>query len=76
MSPLAYVLDIDTKDTVKAWLRCFKHGEDIYVDIDGYKIEFTTIDSQGHMQKMTLPSIYSERECRMYSIKDLLGEDV
>lgn len=48
--------------------------DDIYVDIDGYRIEFTTMDDQGHMQKLTMPSIYLERECEMYRIKDLLGD--
>lgn len=72
---LSCVLDTNTKDTVKTWLGNFRHCDDIYVDIDGYRIEFTTMDDQGHMQKLTMPSIYLERECEMYRIKDLLGDE-
>lgn len=73
--PLSCVLDINTKDALKAWLGNFRHCDDIYVDIDGYRAEFTTMDDRGHMQKMSMPSIYSELECRMCRIKDLLGEE-
>ena len=73
--PLPCVLDANTKDALKAWLGNFRHYDDIYVDIDGYRAEFTTMDDRGHMQKMSMPSIYSELECRMYRIKDLLGEE-
>lgn len=72
--PLSCVLDINTKDALKAWLRSFRHVDDIFVDIDGYRIEFTTMDDRGHSQRMTMPSIYLEHECRMYRIKDLLEE--
>ena len=72
--PLSCVLDNSTKDTLKAWLGNFRHCDDIYVDIDGYRIEFTTMDDRGHMQKMTMPSIYSELGCRMYRIEDLLDD--
>ena len=72
--PLSCVLDTNTKDALKAWLRNFRHCGDIYVDIDGYRIEFTAMDERGHMQKMTVPSIYLELGCRMYRIKDLLDE--
>lgn len=41
---------------------------------EGY--EATAMDNKGHMQKMTMPSIYSERECRPCSIIGLLGEYV
>lgn len=74
-SPVSCVLDIDTKDTLKAWLRSFRHSDDIFVDIDGNRIEFTTMDDRGHMQIMTMPSNYSKWLCRMYKIKDLLGEE-
>lgn len=70
--PLSCVLDSGTKDTLRAWLRSFRHSEDIFVDIDGYRIEFTTMDDRDHSQRMTMPSIYSECGCRMYNIKDLL----
>lgn len=70
--PLSCVLDIDTKNTLRAWLSSFSHSEDIFVDIDGYRIEFTTMDDRNHSQRMTMPSIYSECGCRMYKIKDLL----
>lgn len=73
--PLSCVLDIDTKDALKAWLRSFRHSDDIFVDIDGYRIEFTTMDDKGHTQRMTMPSIYSECGCRMYRIRDLLEEE-
>ena len=59
---LSCVLDTSTKDTLKAWLGNFRHRGDIYVDIDGDKIEFTTMDDRGLLQKMTMPSIYIERE--------------
>lgn len=72
--PLSCVLDNNTKGALKAWLGNFHHCDDIYVDIDGYKIEFTTMDDRGHMQKMTMPSIYLERGCSMYKIEDLLGD--
>lgn len=73
--PLSCVLDTNTKDVLKTWLKNFRHCDDIYVDIDGYRIEFTTMDDRGRMQKMSMPSIYSELACRMYRIKDLLEED-
>ena len=72
--PLSCVLDTNTKDALKAWLGNFRHGGDRDVDIDGYRIEFTAMDDRGHMQKMTMPSIYLELGCRMYRIKDLLDE--
>ncbi len=75
IQPLSCVLDTNTKDALKAWLGSFRHCDDIYVDIDGYRIEFTTMDDRWHMQKMTMPSIYLERECRMYRIEDLLEEE-
>ena len=74
--PLSCVLDIDTKDAIRAWLGCFRHSDDIYVDIDPYRIEFTTADDSGHTHSMSMPSIYLEQESRMYRIKDLLeGEE-
>jgi hypothetical protein len=33
------------------------------------------MDDRGHLQKMTMPCGYLECECRMYRIKDLLGEE-
>lgn len=69
---LGEILDINTKDALRAWLGCFGHNEDIYVDIDGYRIEFTVCDTRGHSQRMTMPSIYLEKEKRMYKIKELL----
>lgn len=72
--PLICILDINTKDALREWLRNFRHGDDIFVDIDGYRIEFTVMDSKEHSQRMTMPSIYSECGCCMYKIKDLLEE--
>lgn len=69
---LGEILDINTKDALNLWLGCFRHCDDIYVDIDAYRIEFATMDSCGHMQRMTMPSMYLEKECRMYKIKELL----
>ena len=73
--PLGEVLDSNTKNMVKAWLGCFRHSEDIYVDIDGYRMEFTVADDKGHTQRLTIPSSYLENSCRMYRIDDLLGVD-
>lgn len=69
---LSCVLDISTKDTLKAWLGNFRHCEDIYVDIDEYRVEFMTMDDRGISQRMTMPNVYLKCECR---IKDLLGEE-
>ena len=63
--PLSCVLDTNTKDALKAWLGEFRHCD----DIDGYRIEFTTMDDRGHMQKMTVPSIYLEREVECIELK-------
>lgn len=68
------LLDINTKDALRAWLRNFLHGDCIFIDIDGYRIEFTVIDGRGHTQIMTMPSIYAEHKWRMCGIRDLLDD--
>ncbi len=70
--PLGCVLDINTKDALRCWLHNFRHSEDIFIDITPYQIEFTVADDKGHSQRMTVPSIYLECECRMCKIEDLL----
>ena len=68
------LLDINTKDAIRAWLRNFLHGDLILIDIDRYRIEFTAVDDMGHMQRMTMPSIYTEHKFRMCGIRDLLDD--
>lgn len=68
------LLDINTKDAIRAWLRNFLHGDCILIDIDRYRIGFTVVDDMGHTQRMTMPSIYTEHEFRMYGIRDLLDD--
>ena len=74
--PLGCVLDINTRNALRYWLHNFRHSEDIFIDITPYQIEFTVADNKGRSQRMTMPSIYLERGCRMYKIEDLLGDGV